>query len=107
MPWLAMAITLALFASYAPVARAQSETLLAGHWLDWIGTAYEHPLAVKIAAALGAAAIAGWFVFATSPKSDRDDHLRWLGAWTIMPGLALAAGSIVLRPMYNLRYIAP
>ena len=44
MAWLAMAITLVLFVPYVPIARAQSETLLAGHWLDWIGTAYEYPL---------------------------------------------------------------
>src|SRR5580704_13577962 len=56
MAWLAMAITLALFVPYVPIARAQSETLLAGHWLDWIGTAYEYPLGVKIVTALGAAA---------------------------------------------------
>ncbi len=53
MAWLAMAITLALFVPYVPIARAQSETLLAGHWLDWIGTAYEYPLGVKIVTALG------------------------------------------------------
>src|SRR6266481_694782 len=107
MAWLAMAITLALFVPYAPVLRAQSETMISGHWLDWIGTAYEYPLWIKIAAALGAAAVAAWFVFGASPKWDRDDTFRWLGAWTIIPGLALAAGSIAVHPMFNLRYVAP
>ncbi|HKN13203.1 MAG TPA: glycosyltransferase family 39 protein [Candidatus Binatus sp.] len=107
MAWLAMAITLALFVPYWPVAREQSETLIAGHWLDWIGTAYQYPLSIKIVLALGAAAIAAWFVFGATAESDRYDALRWLGAWTILPGLMLAAGSIVIRPMFNLRYIAP
>ncbi len=48
MAWLAMGITLALFVPYVPVLRAQSETMISGHWLDWIGTAYEYPLCDKI-----------------------------------------------------------
>ncbi len=62
MAWLAMAITLVLFVPYVPVARAQSETMIAGHWLDWIGTEYEYPLAIKVVSALAAAAVAFWFV---------------------------------------------
>ncbi|HWJ41761.1 MAG TPA: glycosyltransferase family 39 protein, partial [Candidatus Limnocylindrales bacterium] len=107
MAWLAMAVTLALFVPYVPVLRAQSQTMISGHWLDWIGSAYEYPLWIKIAAALGAAAVAAWFVFGATVESDRDDKLRWLGAWTILPGLVLAAGSIAVHPMFNLRYVAP
>ena len=107
MAWLAVAITLALFAPYVPITRTQSETLIAGHWLDWIGTAYEYPLAIKIMSALGTAAVAIWFITGAPAGSDRDDQLRWLGAWTVLPGLMLAAGSIVIRPMFNLRYVAP
>lgn len=107
MGWLAMAITLALFVPYIPVAREQSETLVAGHWLDWIGTTYEYPLVVKVAAAVMAAAVGAWFVFWGTPRWDRDDQLRWAGAWTILPGLVLAAGSIAIRPMFNARYVAP
>ena len=105
--WLAMAITLALFVPYVPIARAQSETLIAGHWLDWIGTGYEYPLAIKVVFAIGAAAVALWFVVGRTGGSDRDGQLVWLGAWTILPGLMLGAGSIVIRPMFNLRYVAP
>jgi dolichyl-phosphate-mannose-protein mannosyltransferase len=107
MAWLAMAVTLALFVPYVPVLRAQSETMISGHWLDWIGTAYEYPLWIKIGSAVGAAAVAFWFVFGATMKSDRDETLRWLGAWTILPGLVLATGSIAVHPMFNLRYVAP
>ncbi len=105
--WLAMAITLALFVPYVPIARAQSETLIAGHWLDWIGTGYEYPLAIKVVFAIAAAAVALWFVVGRTTGSDGDGQLVWLGAWTILPGLMLAAGSVVIRPMFNLRYVAP
>jgi 4-amino-4-deoxy-L-arabinose transferase-like glycosyltransferase len=107
MAWLAMAITLALFVPYAPIARAQSATLIADHWLDWIGAAYEYPLEIRIISVAGAAAVAAWFVFGSASESDSDDRLRWLGAWTILPGLALGLGSIAIRPMFNLRYVAP
>jgi len=107
MAWLAIAITLVLFVPYMPIARAQSQTLIAGHWLDWIGAAYEYPLTVKIVAAVGAVAAAAWLVFGKRPEADRDDRLRWVVAWTILPGLVLGAGSIAIRPMFNLRYVAP
>jgi hypothetical protein len=107
MPWLAMAVTLALFVPYVPVLRAQSATMISGHWLDWIGSKYEYPLSIKIAAAIGAAAVAAWFVFGGTVRWDRDETLRWLGDWTLLPGLALLAGSIVVHPMFNLRYVAP
>jgi 4-amino-4-deoxy-L-arabinose transferase-like glycosyltransferase len=107
MAWIAIAITLVLFVPYVPVARAQSETLIAGHWLDWIGTGYEYPLAIKVVLALAAAAVALWFVAGNSRDLRTDGQLIWLGAWTILPGLMLAVGSIVIRPMFNLRYVAP
>jgi len=106
MAWIAIAITIVLFVPYVPVARAQSETLIAGHWLDWIGTGYEYPLAIKVVLALAATAVALWFVVGRTRDSG-DGQLVWLGAWTILPGLMLAAGSIVIRPMFNLRYVAP
>src|SRR3984957_15100153 len=105
MAWIAIAITIVLFVPYVPVARAQSETLIAGHWLDWIGTGYEYPLAIKVVFAIGAAAVALWFVIGRMNGSD--GQLVWLGAWTVLPGLMLIAGSIVIRPMFNLRYVAP
>ena len=107
MAWLATAITLALFLPYVPIARAQSETLIAGHWLDWIGTGYEYPLAIKVVLVLASAAVAFWFVIGRTRESDSDGQLVWLGAWTLLPGLMLAAGSVVIRPMFNLRYVAP
>jgi 4-amino-4-deoxy-L-arabinose transferase-like glycosyltransferase len=107
MAWIAIAITIVLFVPYVPIARAQSETLIAGHWLDWIGTGYEYPLAIKVVLSLAAAAVALWFVVGRTRDSGGDGQLMWLGAWTILPGLMLAAGSIVIRPMFNLRYVAP
>ena len=108
MAWLAMAVTLVLFVPYVPVARSQSQTLIEGHWLDWIGAPHVYPLAIKVAAAAAACAIGAWIVFGRQAvEQDRDEALRWLLAFAILPPLALGAGSIVIRPMYNLRYVAP
>ena len=107
MAWLAMAITLALFVPYVPMARAQSETLLAGHWLDWIGTAYEYPLGGQNSNRAGSRRsrllVRSW----RERAIECDDQLRWIGAWTILPGFAFVAGSIAIRPMFNARYVAP
>jgi 4-amino-4-deoxy-L-arabinose transferase-like glycosyltransferase len=105
--WLAIALTLALFVPYVPVVRTQSQTLLKGHWLDWIGAAYAYPVYIKLIAIGLGAVIAAWFVLSENFESALDEPLRWLCAWAILPTLALAVGSIVLRPMYNTRYTAP
>ncbi len=107
MPWMAAAVTLALFVPYVPVVRAQSATLIAGHWLDWIGAPYQYPLAVKIIVLVGASAIAAYCILAPRFEDSADERYRWLSAWAILPALALGASSIAIRPMFNLRYVAP
>jgi uncharacterized membrane protein len=106
-PWLTIALTIALFVPYVPVVRTQSQTLLEGHWLDWIGAAYTYPVYIKVIAVGLGAVIAGWFVLSENFETALDEPLRWLCGWAILPTLALAVGSIVLRPMYNMRYTAP
>lgn len=105
--WLAIALTIALFVPYVPVVRTQSQTLLEGHWLDWIGAAYVYPAYIKAVAIGVGAVIAGWFVLAERFEAAPDEPFRWLCAWAMLPTLALGVGSIVLRPMYNARYTAP
>jgi 4-amino-4-deoxy-L-arabinose transferase-like glycosyltransferase len=107
MPWIAVAITLALFVPYVPVVRTQSATLIAGHWLDWIGARYEYPLAAKAIVLVAAGAIAAYCVLGATFEDSADEPYRWLCAWAILPALALGAGSILIRPMFNLRYVAP
>ncbi len=33
--------------------------------------------------------------------------MRWCAIWTLLPLMALTAGSLILHPMFELRYIAP
>jgi 4-amino-4-deoxy-L-arabinose transferase-like glycosyltransferase len=107
MPWIAIAVTLLLFAPYLPIAHAQSRALLADKALEWIGPSGESPLSIKMISVAVGAAIAGWLILGPVAESTPDEPLRWLCAWAILPPLALAVGSIVVRPMFNLRYVAP
>jgi mannosyltransferase len=109
--WIAIAIALAIFAPYLPIAIEQSRALVTGHTLDWIGTHYEFAVVEKIAACIAAGAIGAWFVLGRGPsdrpEANRSEATRWLLGWIVLPATALALGSIVKRPMFNLRYLAP
>ena len=52
-----IAIALLVFTPMAPVAFTQIQALVVGHRLDWIGTAHQTPLAIKIVGTLAAAMV--------------------------------------------------
>jgi len=106
MPWMALVITLVLFVPYFPIFSTQSHALVQGHWLDWIGT-YNFSVIEKILAAIVAAAIAFGVLFGPINESDPDEPLRWCLAWGILPLVAFLAGSIIVRPMFHIRYLIP
>jgi hypothetical protein len=107
MAWLAITIAVALVVPYFPILWSQSHTLIQGHWLDWIGGARQYPLAVKVLATSLAAAVAISLILAPRAESNADEPLWWVMAWTMLPCVALCTGSIAVRPMFNLRYVAP
>ena len=41
-----------------------------------------------------------------NPRDD-SEPMRWCAIWSILPLLALMVGSLVLHPMFQIRYIAP
>ena len=112
---LGIAIALTLFAPIAPVALAQVHSSALGHRFDWIGSARQTPRTIKVVGSLAAAAIGLVLVFGPSMPFDRAgaspiDHaepIRWCAIWPILPLLTLAMGSLILHPMFEIRYIAP
>ena len=107
-PWIALAISVALLVPYLPVLAVQSQTLVAGHWLDWIGPAREYPSVIRAVTVALAGAIGAWWVFGTPLNSDDgDEPLRWAIAWSALPLVAFIAGSIAIRPILHLRYLTP
>jgi 4-amino-4-deoxy-L-arabinose transferase-like glycosyltransferase len=105
--WMAIILAIVLFAPYLPIALRQSQDLIYGHSLDYLGPPYHYPLAVKIAAALAAGLATIWLVFGRAVERDRDEPLRLLVAWIGLPALAFAVGSVIVHPMFNPRYLSP
>jgi hypothetical protein len=96
-----------LFAPYLPIALRQSQDLVYGHSLDYLGPPHNYPLAVKIAAALVAGLVTLWLVFGRVVERDRDEPIRLLVAWIGLPTLAFIVGSVIVHPMFNPRYLSP
>ena len=105
--WMAIVLAIALFLPYLPVAIRQSQDLIYGHWLDYLGPPYNYPLAGKLAAGLVAAGATSWLVFGHTVERDGDEPIRVLVAWIGLPALAFIVGSVILHPMFNPRYLSP
>jgi 4-amino-4-deoxy-L-arabinose transferase-like glycosyltransferase len=111
-----MAIAVVLFAPIAPSALGQLHASALGHRFDWIGSAHQMPIAIKVAVALTAALLGLALMFAPpipldhAQANQRDDDaepMRWCAIWTMLPLLALMSGSLLFHPMFEIRYIAP
>jgi hypothetical protein len=107
MPWIALAIAVVLFLPYFPIFSSQSRSLVEGHWLDWMGTDYHFGIVAKILVAIGAAAIGFAIVFGPANEENPDEPMRWCLAWGLLPMVAFLAGSIIIRPMFHIRYLIP
>ena len=112
---LGIAIALIAFTPLAPAAFTQIQALVAGHRLDWIGSAHHTPLASKIIGSLVAAMLGLVVVFgppmpfdhADANPLDDSEPMRWCAIWSILPVMALMVGALVLHPMFQIRYVAP
>jgi hypothetical protein len=106
-----IAIALLLFMPIAPIALRQVDSSALGHRFDWMGSVSETPLALKAGLAL-LATLAGVLMVFSPPlpfDKSRDDTepMRWCAMWSTLPVLALMAASLILHPMFQIRYIAP
>ncbi len=107
MAWIAIVLAIVLFLPYLAVAMRQSQDLIYGHSLDYLGPPYNYPLAAKTAVALIAALATLWLILARAVERDRGEPIRILVAWIGLPALAFIVGSVILHPMFNPRYLAP
>ncbi|MHB8383112.1 MAG: glycosyltransferase family 39 protein [Candidatus Binataceae bacterium] len=105
-PWLALGGAVVLLAPYLPIASAQSRELIGGHSLDYFGAAH-YSIAAKAAAGLIGAALATWMVFGAPIETGAAEPFRFCAMWIGLPILAFAAGSIIVRPIFQVRYVSP
>ena len=105
--WMAIILAGVLFVPYLPVAIRQSQDLIYGHSLDYLGQPYNYPLAGKLAAGLVAVGVTSWLVFGRAVERDGNEPIRVLVAWIGLPALAFIVGSVILHPMFNPRYLSP
>lgn len=108
-----IAIALILSAPIASTSLAQVHSSALGHRFDWIGSAHETTLAIKVAGLMVAGTIGLMLLFGPALRfeqanlDDGSEPMRWCAIWSIFPLLALTGGSLALHPMFEIRYIAP
>ena len=49
----------------------------------------------------------GWLAFGRRLEHDAWEPIRWCATLAILPVVAFGAGSIAVRPMFHVRYVAP
>lgn len=104
--WPAIAIALALFLPFCPIAISQASSLLFGHWLDWIGIGHES-LNFRIVAGMAGAGVLLWLTFAPRTVDERSAAFHWCLIYGVTPVVALATVSIAVRPSFCVRYVSP
>src|SRR5260370_1717311 len=107
MAWIAIILAVVLFVPYLSVAIRQSQDLIYGHSLDYLGPPYNYPLAIKVAAGLVAASVTLWLMFGPTIEADRDAPIRLPLAWIGLPALAFIVGPVILHPTFNPPYPPP
>lgn len=105
--WPAVAIAGVLFLPFVPVTIAQSRALLFGHWLDWLGVSKGSPVQMLLFGSATAAAAALWLGLANPAAEERRERLQQCLVYAMVPMLALGAGSVLIRPMFEVRYVSP
>jgi 4-amino-4-deoxy-L-arabinose transferase-like glycosyltransferase len=105
--WAGLALALVMFGPFLPTEIAEARGMLFTHWLDWIGPA--HPVSsmhkIVTACAAGLAVVA--LIFGPRFESDGREPLRFCVIWLMIPLIAFAAASIIVRPVFSPRYAAP
>jgi hypothetical protein len=104
--WPALMISIVLFLPFARLNASQTEGFLVGHWLDWIGTNHDTAIS-KLLIAVIASVVVLWLAVAGRWAEDRRESLQRCLIYAVVPPLALVAGSILIRPLFNIRYVAP
>jgi 4-amino-4-deoxy-L-arabinose transferase-like glycosyltransferase len=106
-PWQSLALAFALFLPFLPLETFQVRQLLLGHWLDWIGIAHLGWTLRKTVGVIATLAIMFVLVFGPQLENDEREPVRFCAIWLALPTLVLSDVSVIVRPVFALRYMAP
>jgi 4-amino-4-deoxy-L-arabinose transferase-like glycosyltransferase len=104
--WPAVAMAFILFSPFVPIAISQSRALLFGDWMDWLGTAHAPRAKMMLFGTLGAALL-WWLMAGASAAGVRRESLQRCLIYALVPIAILAGGSVLVRPMFEVRYVSP
>jgi len=104
--WPAVAVSIGLFAPFVPTAFAQTRSLLFGHWLDWIGVQHGS-MSLKLLTGSVALFTSVYLALGQRELAERSEWLRRCLIYAAIPFVALAAASILVRPVFSIRYVSP
>jgi hypothetical protein len=105
--WVALGLALMLFAPVIPPTVTQMRSVMVGHLYDWMGFAYHGSLLRKALAIAAVAAGIAALVFVPRFEADQRQPIRWCIGIGLIPPALLIAGSVAVRPMFAIRYVAP
>jgi uncharacterized membrane protein len=106
-PWIALALSITLFAPFGPIAVRQTHTIFASHFIDWIGVQGQTNVLYQAGAVLAVAAVVLALAFAPRFEADKHEPIRWCLGIGLIPALLLLGGSVAVRPMFAIRYVSP
>jgi 4-amino-4-deoxy-L-arabinose transferase-like glycosyltransferase len=104
--WPAVAIACIAFVPFVPIAISQIRALLFGHWMDWLGAGRGSPLQMALVGTAAGVAML-WLALAGAGGDERRERMQQCLIYVFVPILALAAGSVLIRPMFEVRYVSP
>ncbi len=103
----AVMISLGLFLPFLPLAASQTRAYLFGHWIDWLGLPQKYPISEKLFVGLFASGSIVWLTFARAQIGERSESFHRCLTYLALPFIALIGGSVILRPMFQVVYVAP
>jgi uncharacterized protein YbjQ (UPF0145 family) len=104
--WPVPLVALLLFSPFIPAAAAQSNALLFGHWVDWIGVPHSST-GIRVLVSVLTIVVFTLLGMSASLLREPDELAIRCSLYFVIPLLMLAAGSVVIRPMFTVRYVAP
>lgn len=102
----ALAVSALIFLPFLAIEKAQAQSLLTGHWLDWAGSAHPASLTGTLLAGWVLGIVAILVLIGPSFETLDSEPQRMCMMWVFIPTSILIAISLAMRPLFSPRYFA-